>query len=334
MDPRVLYLLRYYPTLTETFAHREMAALRDRGWAVSVATAGRRKDGGLSVPVPGIPVLRPPFWVRDRAGWLADRVRGFPRVHVHFAGEAGEWALEGRRRHGVSYTVMVHAVDLFKPRPSLPAVLAGARAVLTISTWNQRAIRERYGIDARLVRCGVPLDPARGSPGDGPFRVLAVGRWVPKKGFEDLVRAVQTLNRDVRLLLVSDAPPTLASERVEVLGLQPPARIAELLRQASLVALPSRPAPDGDMDGIPVVLMEALAAGVPVLTTAVSGIPELVDDAVGWIVAPGVDLSEALRDAADHPDERVRRGAAGPERLRERRFTLDDQVAGVLAAWD
>jgi glycosyltransferase involved in cell wall biosynthesis len=101
-----------------------------------------------------------------------------------------------------------------------------------------------------------------------------------------------------------------------------------------VLVLPCQRAPDGDLDGVPVALMEALAAGRPVITTPVSGIPELVDEEVGWLVPPGSApaLAEALCAAAD-PAERLRRGAAGPARLHERSFTISAQVSSVLASW-
>ena len=159
MQRRVLYFLRYFPTLTETFVYREMEGLRARGWDVEVGTLGGRADGALQDALPEVLVHRPPrralrlplfaavapllrrpegrralaFLSRGRrrrealaALWLAGTVRAFPRVHVHFAGEAAEWALAGRWLYGVPYTVTVHAVDLFRPRPALGEVLRGA----------------------------------------------------------------------------------------------------------------------------------------------------------------------------------------------------------------
>jgi colanic acid/amylovoran biosynthesis glycosyltransferase len=103
---------------------------------------------------------------------------------------------------------------------------------------------------------------------------------------------------------------------------------------ASVLVLPCRRAASGDMDGVPMVLMEAMAMGRPVVTTSLSGIPELVDASVGWLVPPEdpAALVRALREATSR-EECARRGERGPARLRERRFTLEDQVAGVLAAW-
>ncbi len=365
-DRRVLYLLRYYPTLTETFVYREMAGLASRGWTVTVGTLGARRDGALQEPLPPAAVIRPPPWprlladlvplllrrstwpvLRDlargrrlkdalKALWMARLVRGYPRVHVHFAGETGEWALAGRRLFGTPYTAMVHAADLFKPRPGLGKVLAGAQAVLTPTRYNVALLLADHGVEARLVPYGVPAwsgpapDPAR-----QPLVVAAVARWTAKKGLDRLVAAVEALDRPVRLLLVSDAPRRLASARVFPLGLQRPAEVRRLLAEAGLFALPCRRAEDGDMDAVPVALLEALSAGLPVLATAVSGIPEVVDEAVGWLIPPDDPqaLLDALREAADRPEERRARGGRGPARLAERGFRPEAQVEGLLAAW-
>ncbi len=366
---RVLYLLRYYPTLTETCVCREIDGLQERGVEVAVGSFGGREDGELQDELPDVQVFYPPTspfylpllfelipvllsasgratlsWLRGRmrfkdalkALWLARRARGFDRVHVHFAGEAAVWALAAKRLDAVPYTLTVHAADLFKPRDDLGELLEEAQEVFSISLFNQRSLRERFGRESRLLRCGVP--PWDGPPADParqPLVVVAAGRWVPKKGFDLLVQAVEALDRPVELLLVSDAPASLASYRVRVMGLQSPISLRGVMARAGLVALPARRAADGDLDGVPVVLMEALSAGVPVLTTPVSGIPELVDRSVGWLV-PSEDpeaLLRALREALLDPEERARRGARGPARLEERGFTIDAQVDGILASW-
>ena len=344
---KVLYVLRYYPTISETFVYREIEAVTRAGCEVTILALGRRADGRLQRQLPEVPVLRPPRWglrgssdgsrwlalhqrpkdVR-RLSWMARRAEAFDRIHVHFAGEAVEVAHALHLDLGIPYTVMVHAADLFRPRPSLDETLRAADAVLTVADHHVARLAER-GVSARLVRCGPDLEWFHPLPlGTG---AVAVGRNVEKKGFADLLRVWPEVDLD--LTLVSDwtgpVPP-----RVRVVGLLPSADVRDAMAMASVLVLPCRRAPSGDMDGVPMVLMEAMAMGRPVVTTSLSGIPELVDDSVGWLVPPEdpVALVRALREATSR-DECERRGARGPERLRERRFTLADQVAGVLAAW-
>jgi glycosyltransferase involved in cell wall biosynthesis len=105
------------------------------------------------------------------------------------------------------------------------------------------------------------------------------------------------------------------------------------MSESNLFVLPCRQAPDGDLDGVPVAMMEALACGRPVISTPVSGIPELIDDEVGWMVPP--DSPDALCRALSHATQSLRelRGNAGPKRLRERGFTLQNQSNQVRLSW-
>jgi glycosyltransferase involved in cell wall biosynthesis len=263
---------------------------------------------------------------------LAGEARGADRLHAHFAGEAAEWARAAAMLAGVPFSVTVHAVDLFKPRPGLAEVLHDARPAVTVSRYSAAILKERYRIDAPVVRCGVDPDrypPAR--PGDpGALRVIAVGRGVPKKGFDLLAAAIAGVDADLHL--VSDA--AIAGPRIHA-GLLPPSAVPRALASAHVFALPCRRAPDGDQDNVPVAMIEAMAAGLPVLTTHVGGIPEVVDEEVGWVVPP--DDVSALRRAilaiAGDPAERARRGAAARRRVVERGLTVDAQVDGLLAAW-
>lgn len=353
--PHVLYLLRYYPTLTETFVQDEMAGLVKRGWRVTVAALGTRPDGALAQPLDGVEVLhiprrplvgrlRPPTpgmrWLarvqrpKDaaRLPWLAARLADVDRVHVHFAGEAAEWACALRMDQGPPYTVTVHAVDLFKPRPALDTVLAGSSAVLTVAD-HHRALLARRGHESRLVRCGPVLERWQlPPPPSGPLRALFIGRDVPKKGLETLLDAWAPTAGD-RLDIVSDRTG-VTDETIACHGLVTRAAVRDRMAASNLVVLPCREAPDGDMDGVPVALMEALAASRPVISTAVSGIPELVDDTVGWLISPNdpVSLARAIEAARD-PTERLRRGAAGPARLRSRGFHHTAQVDALINSW-
>ena len=356
---RALYPVRYFPTLTETFIRDEVEGMAQAGCAVTVASLGRRADGALADPLPGVPVVEVPRrpllgrvqpstaaqrqlarWQRpkdaQRLPWLRRLASDFDLLAVHFAGEAAEFAWAIRQDGGPPYVVTVHAVDLFKPRPSIARVLADAGAVLTVAEHHQRALADRYGIAASLVRCGPVLDRFAHlpPPPSGPLRALFIGRDVPKKGLDTLFEAWDGAPAGAELRVVSDRTGGGLPPGVRLLGLQPRGAVVEHLGWCNLVIAPCREAPDGDLDGVPVVLMEALAAGRPVLTTPVSGIPELVDAAVGWLVPP--DDPGALRAALDTitEEEISRRGSRGPARLRNRGYTRDTQVTLAQRAWN
>jgi colanic acid/amylovoran biosynthesis glycosyltransferase len=265
--------------------------------------------------------------------WVADlgARRGWTRVHAHFAGEAAEWALAVATVLDLPMSVTVHAVDLFVPRPALTEVLRAARPAITVCDHHARWIAERHGVEAHVVRCGVRTDVPCADPG-GPLRVVSVARDVPKKGLDSLVRVARAAVPEAPLRLVSDAH-RLGGPGVSV-GPVAPDRVPEVLARATLFALPCRVAASGDRDGLPVALLEAMAAGLPVVSTVVAGVPEVVDDGVGWLVPPDDDLAlaVALRAARD-PAARVERGRAARARIVERGLTVTGQVDALLAAW-
>ena len=245
-------------------------------------------------------------------------------VHAHMAhvptGIAMYWALF----RGITFSFTGHAADLFRDQSLLPAKLKRAAFVACISHWHRRFYQELSPDldESRLpvIRCGVDLPTfQRETNGDGPpFRVLGVGRLVEKKGFEILVRALAGIrDRQVPVVcrIIGDGPdyPMLKDlaaslglgEVLQFLGARSNQEVREEMQNCDLFVLPCRRADSGDRDGIPVVLMEAMAACVPVISGDIETIRELVQhDRTGWMVEPdhvqqlGAAIELLLSDSA------------------------------------
>ena len=350
---RVLYLLRYFPTLTETFVYEEIKALKARRHHISIASMGRREDGKISDGLPTVEVLSIPrrplkgrwrepgagaHWLRQhqrpkdivRFSWLVQNIRHrFDHIHVHFAGEAAELAHAIFLEIGVPYTVMVHATDLFRPRPSMHQVLSNAHKVLTICTHHQEYLAD-LGIRASVVRCGPDLK--RWEPFPLPtdsLHALTVARDVPKKGLDDLLTAWEQVSPPSQLTLVSDIQRSTYPMGVEVVGLQPPSEIRRLMQTCNLhFALSSSPRWRHGWCCMP---HGSHGLGSPCPPTGL-GYSQW-STKVGWMVPPNrPDLLQSDRFSPD-PAQRLLRGQQGRHRLVERGFTLQSQVNGLLESW-
>ncbi|MED5373609.1 MAG: glycosyltransferase family 4 protein [Myxococcota bacterium] len=354
---RLAYWLRYYPTASETFVYREAAALKARGVQVQALAIGAREEGGVKAPwdcvypprraLRGLSQLKDPT-TREAIGWLSQHQRpkdcaralwaletlsGVDGIHCHFAGEAAEWAWVAHKVLGLPYVLTVHAVDLFKPRPSLDTLLRDAAAVLTVTHHNAERILQRSGVRPQVQPCGVEPEfwAGPGPQAGGPL--LFVGRDVPKKGLGTLLSALGGLP-DVELDIVGVT--SLAPQRAGVRshGACSAVEIRSLMHRAAAFVLPCQVAPDGDRDGLPVALMEAMAAGLPVITTDLPGLEDLVDEEVGWVVPQGsvVHLRDTLQAALRSQHALHQRGQAARERVKAG-FTLAAQADGVLDVW-
>lgn len=289
------------------------------------------------------------------ASYAARAARVLPgdtvRLQAHFGNDAATLARYLAGLVGLPYRVTTHAYDLYQDPFLLGPNLREAERVYTVSEANlawlsARAASERWSLDRfSVLRCGIVLEsfPYRDPPPPSrPARLFCPARLVPKKGHALLLDATERLvaeGNDVRLALAGDGPlgdelrsraerGTLAG-RVEFLGTISEAEVRERMRESDLVVLASRVAEDGDRDGLPVVLVEALALGVPVVTTRVAGIPELVTDRIGRLVPPdradllALALGGALRESVEGRIARAREGRAAVERA----FDVGRQVA-------
>lgn len=323
-------------------ARRPRAYLGSLGTVLSANWGSRRFLGGSLAAFP-------------KAVYWAERMPadGVTHVHAHFASFPAAAAYVIHRLTGLPYSFTAHGSDLHRDQHMLGPKVAGAAAVVTISNFNRELIVRHCGQQlagkVAVIHCGVdttvfhPPAPDGSRNGHGaPFTILCTGTLHEVKGQTYLIEACRLLaerGADVRCQLVGDGEDRhmLAhqiaeaglQDRIQLLGLLTREGVAELLRQADVVVAPSVPTRNGRREGIPVVLMEAMASGRPVVASAISGIPELVaHEQSGLLVPPGdaTALADAVERLVRDPALRSALGQAGRTTVR-RAFDLDANAA-------
>jgi glycosyltransferase involved in cell wall biosynthesis len=282
-------------------------------------------------------------------GVLAARMfdgRGIAHIHAHFIDRAAIVAMTAARLLGVTYSVTAHADDIYVEPVLLREKIDRAKFVATCTSFNVQELtrvsphsatllhRVYHGLDAARYRS---TGPANGEP---PV-VLAVGQLRPKKGFEHLIDACRQLHRDgrrLRCVIVGEGPlRDSLDQRIRASGLDGVVTLAGALsqdevidhyRRADIFALPCVTGSRGDRDGIPNVILEAMAMELPVVSTSTSGIPEVVvDGQTGLLVEPGdsLALANALTRLLDDGHLRARLGREGRQVVLQR-FDLETNV--------
>ena len=264
--------------------------------------------------------------------WL--REGGFTRVHAHFANWPSTIAWIAAREVGLPLSLSFHARDLFVEAQLMQEKARDAEALFTCWQLAHEKLVLCPGAETKacLMPHGLPLDlfPFRGPPvHQAPLRggwpLLAAGRFVAKKGFADLLDALTRpplVRRALTLTILGDGPERGALQRLVArrgLGakvrLRPPETWPDLRRQFSAAALfvaPYRSGEDGDRDGIPNVVLESFALGVPVVGTNAGGLPEVLNERTGYPVQAGDAAALARAIAACLDDAQ---GAAEKTRM-------------------
>ena len=284
-----------------------------------------------------------------QAGHIADAVlqaADVGHLHGHFCHGVATITWMASRLSGLPFSFTAHAKDIYQPTLNpgtlLERKMGAARFVATCTCANAAVLRARHPRpdEVHAIYHGLDTDwfappPARSGEASTRPLILSVGRLVEKKGFEQLVDACAML-RDQGLsflcLIVGERGD--ASERVRhridalklhehvrLMGAMTQDALREVYRRADVFALPCQVTADGDRDGFPNVLAEAMACGVPVVSTGISGIPEMIDDGVHGLLVPPREpraladaLARVLADRALHASL----GRAGRERMCER----------------
>ncbi len=265
--------------------------------------------------------------------WLGPRLRaaGVRHVHTHFVGHAARTAWHLKNAMGFTYSITAHANDFLSDAQSIPnlkTLVEDAAFVVAVSDYSRKWFEERFPA-CRIVRIynGMALDgfPAP-APVDPPL-IVSVGRLVEKKGFSVLLEACRLLRetgREFRCRIIGGGPlqASLKAQRksanlveiVDLAGARSQPEIRDALSKATLFALPCVEEKDGGMDILPTVITEAMAARLPVVSTTLAGVPEMIRDGVTGFLCPPGDapaLATAIGRLLDQPELAVQMGAAG-----------------------
>jgi glycosyltransferase involved in cell wall biosynthesis len=239
-----------------------------------------------------------------------------------------------------SWSFTAHGADAYGDRANLAANLDSASFIRAASPHVAEQLRNASP-SAHIVE--VPVAVAlerfqRSSPYAESGPIISTGRLIEKKGFDDLINAFATAHLgDRELWIIGEGPMRNDLEGraeglpVRFLGARTPDQVADLLKQASLFALLSKVASDGDRDGRPAAIVEAMAAGLPIVSTSVPGISDLVQPEFGLLVSPGsaVEAAVAIREMLDRdPADREALGAAA--RMQAEPFAPDSVARRLL----
>lgn len=355
---RVGFRVGRYPALSETFIAAQILDMAARGLEVSVladevgpcqASRGSasvtpsRPQGGLGAAIFD---LLP--W-RLRRMWISRAERRWARLNdvvvCNFGWFGAKYARSFRGREAPPFITIFHGDDVSRSLKNdqriYDELLTRCDTMLAVSRlWRDRLLAlGAPPANVQVHRMGVDLADLPFVARSGPVReLLHVGRLVEKKGATVLLHALALCREaapaaDLRLTIIGTGPletslreqaVTLSLQsNVAFLGARPHAEVRERLRKADIFVLPSLTAADGDMEGVPVALMEAMAAGVPVVSTQHSGIPELITHGVsGLLAAEGdaFDLAQQLLRAVRDEAGRVAM-ACEARRVVEREFS-------------
>jgi len=274
-------------------------------------------------------------------------------VHAHFAGMAARTAFWIQKFFGISFSFTGHANDIFAQRNfeiGLRSLVGAAQVIVTETDFAEKFLRERFPEDAdRIHRIYNGLTIAEFRRADfssaSPL-IVAVGRLIDKKGFADLIRACRLLRergRSFRCEIIGEGPLEKELRRqiedldlrnhVKLLGPKAQHEIAEHLAMGTAFVLPSAIDTTGGMDNLPTVIMEAMATGLPVISTPVGGIPEMVvQDETGALVPAGDSsaLARAIEKVIMDLSLARHLGENGHKRANEL-FSIEKNVRELLA---
>ena len=336
-DARIVKRVHYLPEEKELLEEVQRASKRRRLTPVIIAALdewGRRTD----------------FLRLYQAVYVGLRLQelGIHHVHAHFAGMAARTAFWVAKFFPVTFSFTAHANDIFAPRNfeiGLDKLVSAARVIITETDYAEKFLRERFPERADRIRRiynGLNLGEfGRANFSSDPPLIVAIGRLIAKKGFANLIRACALLvehGRSFRCEIFGEGPlenqlrgqieESGLKELVQLPGAKPQHEIRKCLARARVFVMPSVPEAEGGMDNLPTVIMEAMATALPVVSTRIGGIPEMVvESETGFLVEPDdvVALAGAIEEVINDRSLGQKLGQAGYERA-EKFFSIEKNV--------
>jgi glycosyltransferase involved in cell wall biosynthesis len=340
---RLAYVVGTYPQPSETFIAREIAGLRVRGHVVDIYSLfspaeGPAEDVNYGWPSAAARLVRRMAGAAPVARRWRVAMREADAVVAHFGSQPSTLALEAAGDR--PFFLSLHARDIYVEAERLAEKIARAAAVVTCTRANADYLRAHFSHMGKIhcvyhglprVWLDAPVPDRRRDPSE-PLRLLAVGRLVPKKGFGVLVDAcarLKTAGVPTMLHVIGDGPlremlqenawQVGVAGQVDFAGWASEAAVRAACAWADVICCPSIITPDGDRDGLPNVLTEAMSTGLPAVGAAISGIPEAIEDGFTGLLTPPGDapaLVRALTCLHADPILRASLGAAAAARMR------------------
>jgi glycosyltransferase involved in cell wall biosynthesis len=274
-------------------------------------------------------------------------------IHAQWVHSSGSIGMYGAWLLGVPFSFTGHASDLFRDRVALEDKIRRADFIVCISEFHREFYKKHGARDEQLhiVYCGIELDkfapPPAPRTADGKLRILSSGRLVAKKGFKDLIAACKTIadrGIDLECIIAGSGPlqqqlqkqidELKLTDRVKLTGQEIKQEdIPAFMHTGDIYCLPCVWAEDGDIDGLPQMLMEAMACGLPAVSTRLVGIPDLcIHEKTGLLVEPGnvQQIADAIMRLHSNPAE-AQTLARGARQWIQEKFDLATSLDPLIA---
>ncbi|MDI6765236.1 MAG: glycosyltransferase [Bacteroidota bacterium] len=346
---KITYIVGVFPKLSETFVLSQIVALIERGHEVDIISLTRSGEQKVHDEVGKYDLITKTNFITRNSSYLGfvlsekliSSLIFTDIIHSHFAAEPTNTALKLSRVFNIPYVFTAHAYDIFinPDATNLRERCNLATKIITVSDYNKKYLLKMLGDDLvgkmEIIRYGIKTDRFKyiARHTKDRLRILLIGRFVEKKGIPFAIEgfaefAKEQDNAELRIIgdgaLRDEIVDLIAkhnlTEKVILLGDQPQTAVIKEMNKADIYLLPSVTAANGDSEGVPVSLMEAMATGLPVVSTYHTGIPELVTDGDSGFLVPEKDahaIADRLKRLAKDAKLRTDMGRRGRKMIED-----------------